>query len=135
MDIFFTNPEDIPLPPEKMEIRKLIATPSDDGKRVAVEIEITPFQQRPNLELTVFNQENREVTSLSVVEAIENTMTFTLHLREPEPNRQYQVEVQLFYAKLDNLDEDEDSLIKDLVLDSKTIITTSKTSFEIPLQP
>jgi len=132
MDIFFTNPDDVPLPPDKMEIRELSAVPFEDGKRVSVEFEITPFQQRPNLEITVFNQESRIVSSLSVVEAIENKMTFTLHLKEPKPTGHYQVAMELFYAELDKIDEDEDSLIKDIVLQSKKIIATTETSFEIP---
>ena len=132
MDIFFTNPDDVPLPPEKMEIRELSAVPFEDGKRVSIEFEITPFQQRPNLEITVFNQENRIVSSLSVVEAIENKMTFTLHLKEAKPIGIYQVAMELFYAELDKIDEEEDSLIKDIVLGSKKIIATAETSFEIP---
>ena len=131
MDIFFTNPTDVPLPPEKMEIRELSAVPFEDGRRVSVVFEITPFQQRPNLEITVFNQERRIVSSLSVVEAIENKMTFTLHLKEAKPSGIYQVAMELFYAELDKIDEDEDSLIKDIVLDSKKIIATTETSFEI----
>lgn len=134
MDIFFTNPDDVPVPPEKMEIRKLIASPYEDGKRVTVELEISPFQQRPNLEITVFNQENRIVSSLSVVEAIENKMTFTLHLKKPEPKGQYQVSMEMFYAELDKLDEDQDSLIKDIVLEGKKVIATAETSFRITLQ-
>ena len=132
MDIFFTNPDDVPLPPEKMEIRELSAVPLGDGKRVSVEFEITPFQQRPNLEITVTNQDDLIVSSLSVVEAIENKMTFTLHLKEPKPTGSYQVAMELFYAELDKMDEDEDALIKDIVLDSKKIIATIVTSFEIP---
>lgn len=132
MDIFFTNPDDVPLPPEKMEIRELSAVPFEDGKRVSVKFEITPFQRRPNLEITVLNQENRIVSSLSVVEAIENKMTFTLHLKENKPTGTYQVAMELFYAELDKIDEDEDSLIKDIVLESKQIIATTETSFEIP---
>ena len=132
MDIFFTNPDDVPLPPEKMEIRELSAVPLGDGKRVSVRFEITPFQQRPNLEITVTNQDDLIVSSLSVVEAIENKMTFTLHLKEPKPTGSYQVVMELFYAELDKMDEDEDALIKDIVLDSKKIIATTVTSFEIP---
>ena len=132
MDIFFENPNDVPVPPEKMEIRELKASPYDDGKRVAIEFEITPFQQRPNIDIFVLNQENQPVASFSIVEAIENKMTFTLHLREPEPQGDYQINMQLFYTELDTLEDEEGPLIKDIILDNKEVIASSETSFRIP---
>ena len=134
MDIFFTNPNDVPVPPEKMEIRELKAIPYTDGKRVAIEFEITPFQQKPNIEIGIFNQASNQVASFSVVEAIENKMTFTIHLREAEPSGDYQVKMQIFYTDLDALDENEDQMIKDIILENKKIITTDEITFTIPSQ-
>lgn len=131
MDIFFTNPNDVPVPPEKMEIRELKATPYSDGKRVAIEFEITPFQQKPNIEIGIFNQTSQEVASFSVVEAIENKMTFTIYLREPKPSGDYQVKMQIFYTNYDALDDDEEQLIKDILLENKKIITTGEITFQI----
>ncbi|HAY85100.1 MAG TPA: hypothetical protein DCY42_09315 [Chloroflexi bacterium] len=134
MDIFFTNPNDVPVPPEKMGIRELKATPYADGKRVAIEFEITPFQQKPNIEIGILNRDHEEVSSLSVVEAIENTMSFTLHLREPRPHGEYQVKMQLFYTDLKSLDDEEDKLIKDLLLENKRHVVTAETIFSITAQ-
>lgn len=131
MDIFFTNPNDVPVPPEKMEIRELKATPYSDGKRVAIEFEITPFQLKPNIEIGIFNQTSQEVASFSVVEAIENKMTFTIYLREPKPSGDYQVKMQIFYTNYDALDDDEEQLIKDILLENKKIITTGEITFQI----
>lgn len=134
MDIFFTNPNDVPVPPEKMEIRELKANPYPDGKRVAIEFEISPFQQKPNIEIGIFKQTSHQVASFSVVEAIENKMTFTIHLREPNPSGDYQVKMQIFYTNLDSLEDDEEQLIKDIILENKKIITTSEITFQIPSQ-
>jgi len=131
MDIFFSDPNDIPLPPEKMEIRELKATPYDDAKRILVELEITPFQQRPNLEILIFNQNNRLVSSLSVVEAIEKQMTFTLHLRESDPVGHYNVQIVVFYTEIDQLDAEDGPPIKDMVLENKQIVATSEVTFQI----
>ncbi|MEJ2485975.1 MAG: hypothetical protein P8Y68_09595 [Anaerolineales bacterium] len=132
MDIFFTNPNEVPVPPEKMEIRELKAIPYSDGKRVAIEFEISPFQQKPNIEIGIFNQASQQVASFSVVEAIENKMTFTIHLREPNPRGEYQVKMQIFYTNLESLEDNEEQLIKDIILENKTIITTDEITFQIP---
>jgi len=131
MDLFFTDPKDVPQPPENIEIRQLSAKPFPDGKRVAVEFELTPFQQRPNIEIGVTNQEGRVVSSFSVVEAIENKMSFTLHLREPNPHGAYLVDMQVFYTDMAELEEESEQLIKEILLENKRTIATSQIHFEI----
>jgi hypothetical protein len=130
MDIFFTDPNDIPLPPEKMAIRSLTATPHQDGRRVMVEIEITPFLKRPNLEVEVTNQEGLLVSTFSIVEAIEKNMSFVLHLREANPLGSYRLSLELFYADLARL-EDESASIKDILIEGKQIVAHAHTEFEI----
>lgn len=132
MDIFFTDPNDVPVPPENMDIRELKAVPYSDGRRVAIEFEISPFQQKPNIEIGIFNQMGQQVASFSVVEAIENKMTFTIHLREPKPSGDYQLKMQIFYTNLDSLEENEEQLIKDIILENKKIIADHEITFQIP---
>ena len=131
MDIFFANPNEVPVPPEKMEIRQLTATPYEDSKRVSIEFEISPFQKRPNIEIRVFNQERQLVSSFSIVEAIENKMSLTIHMREPEPKGEYQVDMELFYSEIDALDEQDESPIKEILLENKEVVASVKTVFQI----
>lgn len=133
MDLFFTNSNDIPLPPDQVEIRQLTAKPMEDRKRVLVEFELTPFQQRPNIEITVTNQQNKPVSGFSVVEAIENKMAFTLHLREADPQGAYQVNMQVFYTTMPPLDEESEELIKDILLENKKVVATTQITFELPV--
>lgn len=134
MDIFFSDPEDMPVPPDKVEIRTLTASPYEDGRRVAVDFEITPFQQRPNIEITVTNQEDSQVSTFSVVEAIENQMSFTLHLREANPGGRYHLHMQVFYTDMESLEEGDDkSLIKDILLENKQVVATAQTDFKIAI--
>lgn len=132
MDLFFTNSNDIPLPPDQMEIRQLTAHPLEDRKRVLVEFELTPFQQRPNVEITVTNQENKPVSGFSVVEAIENKMAFTLHLREKDPQGTYLVDMQVFYTTMPPVDEESEELIKDILLENKKVVATTRITFKLP---
>ncbi len=101
-DIFFTDASEAPLLPAEVRIRTLDADPRPDGVRVDVRLELTPFLQRPNIEVSVTNATGREVTSLSVVEAIEPKMDFTMHLRERETGGRYKLAVQVFYADVES---------------------------------
>lgn len=105
MDIFFTDPTEVPLPPDEVRIRSLRVEPWPDGTRVRVYFEIDPFQKRPNAEIRILDQENVEVASLSVIETIERKMEFTMHLRHKNPRGHFQVEAVLFYSELVEADE------------------------------
>lgn len=106
MDIFFSDPNDIPLPPDELKIRMLEVDPYPDQRRIAVRFEITPFQKRPNIEVAIFNADERKVSELSVVEAMDHKMDFTMHLREANPAGIYTVRMRLFYTNLDAFEHD-----------------------------
>jgi len=133
MDIFFDDPNDAPVHPDKVKIRKLEAQAYEDNRRVKVSFEISPFIKRPNIEITVTNQDGQHVSQFSVVEAIENKMDFTLHLREPNPGGEYQITMDVFYADLpepEELDDQEDGpLLKDLLIENKKIVDTQQITF------
>lgn len=131
MDIFFDNPDDPPQPPEQMEIRSLTAKPYEDGRRVAVEIGISPFEQAPNLELTVTNADGKQVSLLSVVEANEKDMSFTLHLREQNTGGTYTLKAELFYTDQFVL-EDPEATIKDIRMARKPPEAIQRIEFHIP---
>lgn len=133
MDLFFANSDDVPVPPDQVEIRELTADPLKDGGRVTVTFELTPFQQRPNIEIVVTNQDNKAVGSFSVVEAIDHKMSFTLHIREPKPQGTYLIEMQVFYTEVPPADDDSEELIKDILLENKKIVATMQQRFEIPV--
>jgi hypothetical protein len=131
MDIFFNDPNDVPLTPDQIKVRELEAAPNEDGSRVLVRFEITPFQQRPNIEISVLNTAGREVASLSVVEAIENRMDFTLHMRQPQPPGSYTLSMQVFYTDLSTLDQAEGPPIKETLAKSKKVVARAETIFTI----
>ena len=99
MDIFFTDPTEVPLPPDEIRIRSLRAEPWPDGGRVRIYLEIDPFQMRPNAEIRIFDEDEEEVASLNVIETIERKMEFTMHIRRGEPRGRFQIEALLFYSE------------------------------------
>lgn len=131
MDIFFNEPTGVPLPPDQIEVRELTGQPSQDGSRVLVKFEITPFQERPNIEISLTNQEGDQVAGFSVVEAIENRMDFTLHVREPHPKGKYTLSMQVIYTDLSTLDEAEGPPIQETLAQSKQVVATAQTTFEL----
>lgn len=100
-DIFFTDADEAPVPPAEVRVRALDASPRQDCVRVDVHLELTPFQQRPNVEVGIKNADGHEVAALNVVEAIDHKMDFTMHLREPKPSGRYSVAVHVFYSEVE----------------------------------
>lgn len=99
MDIFFSDPTDIPLPPDEVRIRKFEVNPWPDGRRVRVYLEVTPFQKRPNGEISIINAKGQEMASVSIIETMDPKMEFTLHLRGAEPFGPYKVIAAIFYLE------------------------------------
>ncbi len=100
-DIFFTESSEAPVPPEEVRIRNLQAIPRPDGQRINVEIEITPFQRKPNVELMILNAEGQDLSSLNVVEAIDFKMDFTMHIRGSRKPGEYVLKARVFYAAIE----------------------------------
>ncbi|SRR5258708_1095565 len=99
-NIDFFNLSDVPQPPEKIIVEKLAATPYPDGWRVKVSVDVTPFQQRPNLEIQVRSREGRVVSELSVIETMIRHMEFTMHLRGLDsPRGSYTLSAALYYGE------------------------------------
>ena len=82
--------------PEETRITSLTATPYPDGYRLRVNIEITPFQQRPHLEVLLNDADNEEIASTSIIEPLGWKIEFTMHIRG-ELNNPYTLEARLFY--------------------------------------
>lgn len=133
MDIFFADPNDVPLPPDEVKIRRLEARPYPDGQRIAVRFEITPFQQRPNIELSLLNKAGEKVAELSVVEVIENRMDFTMHLREENPTGQYKVAMRVFYTDIESFEptEDDSPTVEEVLSKTGTTVDTQEYAFDL----
>jgi len=82
--------------PEETRITSLSAEPYPDGYRLHVNIEMTPFQQRPHLDITLNNGSGNEVATASVVEPMTWKIEFTMHIRG-ELSNPYTLEAKLFY--------------------------------------
>jgi hypothetical protein len=97
MDIFFHDPEDMPVPPDEVKIREFKAEAYPDGKRVKVYLEVTPFLQKPSGEVYILNSQNQAVANVSIIETVTSKMEMTMHIRESTPNPPYKIKAEIFY--------------------------------------
>ena len=96
MDFFLPEDHLQRMTPEETRITSLSAQPYPDGYRLRVNIEMTPFQKRPHLEVVLNNGEGDEVASSSIVEPMSWKIEFTMHIRG-ELKNPYTLEARLFY--------------------------------------
>jgi hypothetical protein len=96
MDFFLPEDHLQRATPEETRITSLTAVPYPDGYRLRVNIEMTPFQKRPHLEVILNDANTEEVASTSIVEPLGWKIEFTMHIRG-ELNNPYTLEARLFY--------------------------------------
>lgn len=98
MDFFLPEDHLQRATPAETHIISLRAEPYPDGYRLRVNIEMTPFQQRPHLEVSLKDATQEEVASSSIVEPLTWKIEFTMHVRG-ELNNPYTLEATLFYPE------------------------------------
>ena len=97
MEISFFDSDDVAVPPEETRILALDAELWPDGQRVTVEVQITPFQQRPDLHIYIHDEQGHELASTSAIQIQQPHIGFTLHLRLPEAQSGSKVSAFLVY--------------------------------------
>ena len=98
MEFFFPEDNLNRMTPEETQISDLSVQPYPDGRRLRVNLEITPFQKRPHLEFILRNAGGEEVTTVNMVEPLTWKLEFTMHLRGETLNP-YTLEARLFYPE------------------------------------
>lgn len=98
---FYDNPIREPLPREKVCFNKIGLYMFEDGRRFSIGFDITPFAERPSIQIFVVDASGNEVASMTVVETNQSNFSFTMHL--PEDHRQQDLDVTavLFYLEPD----------------------------------
>lgn len=104
INLYLQNNDNL-LPRDQVKITEVTATPYPGGRRVNVAIAITPFRERPNLEIAILrvpddgeDAQSKPVASTSVITIMTFRVDFNLHLRGVEdPAGTYSVKVALYY--------------------------------------
>jgi hypothetical protein len=83
MDIqFFDNPLETPKSREDVRLKELGLYVYEDGRRVAVGFNLTPFIERPSIEVRVLNARGEKAGWLNVIETLDANFSLTMHLRD-----------------------------------------------------
>lgn len=96
MEFFFPEDNLQRATPAETRITSLTAEAYPDGERVHVNIEITPFQTRPYIEVVMTDAKGDEVATASIVEPMGWKLEFTMHLRGANQSP-FKLEAKLFY--------------------------------------
>ncbi len=121
MDIFLSDPTEIPLPPSEVRIRDLQVKPGSAHDRVHVYLEVDPFQRKPNLDITIYNLEGLEIAGTSIIESMVRKMEFTMLFRRKMGTGDYRLVSTLFYVEIDQPDEG-DGIIERQLIDTREVI-------------
>ena len=98
MEFFFPEDNLTRAVPEETRITSLSAQPYPDGRRVRVNLEVTPFLQRPYIEVTLNDASGDEVASASLIEPMSWKLEFTMHIRGGL-NNPYTLQARLYYPE------------------------------------
>lgn len=96
---FFDDPDQAPRVREEVRFQRLgFYVHPPDGRRIAVGFDITPFIERPSIEVAVTNAVGEKAGSLTVIQTLATNFHLTLHLRDRNPTDTYTVEALLYYT-------------------------------------
>ena len=109
---FFDDPLKGPRSREDVRFNQLGLYVYDDRRRIAVGFDITPFLERPSVEVTITNAAGEVAANLTVIEAMQPNFNLTMHLRDNPPADPYQIEAILYYQATDGELKMVDSMTK-----------------------
>jgi hypothetical protein len=95
---FFDDLGEAPKAREDVRLKQLGLYVYPDGRRVAVGFDLTPFRERPSIEVRVVNERGEAAGWLNVIETLEANFSLTMHLRDKEPTERYEVTAVVYYA-------------------------------------
>ena len=105
MEFFINDPNIDRRPPAETRLLNLRAEMGPDGKRMRINLELTPFQQKPDIELSLADSEGIEVASASIIEPVSWKLELTLHIRKTVVlERKYHLSARLSYPEIGEID-------------------------------
>jgi len=107
MDLPLFESDEIPLPPEKIRFKSVRVSPYPDRTRVRLDLRLTPFLERPNIDIVILDSVGDEAASAKVIENLDPSLRLTLHLRPAGPPGAYTARLALSYPDQDPVDQAE----------------------------
>jgi len=103
MDIqFFDDPSQSPRSRADVCFKQIGLYVYEDQRRVAFGVELTPFLERPCIEVHITNADGVRAGSLNVIETLTPNFTLTMHLRDQAVTDPYTLTATIYYAHPEN---------------------------------
>lgn len=100
MDIkFFDDPLEQPGGREEVRIKQIGLHVYQDLRRMMFGVELTPFRERPSLEVNLHNGQGAPAGTLHVIETLTPNFSLTIHLRDAETTNPYTLDATIFYSE------------------------------------
>jgi hypothetical protein len=96
--MFFEDEDEAPRLPHEVEITEVQVRPLPDGRRVVIQVALTPFIQYPSFDVTILRPDGATERTLSVVSTMDRMNTLTMHLSRPDRLPEYVARVELVHA-------------------------------------
>ena len=106
MGFFQIDPNIERMMPADTRLLNMHAEPYANGKRVKVSLDITPFQQKPYLDLSFTDSSGKVLATTSIVEPVSWNLELNLHIRNSStsPSVVCKLSVTLSYPELGEVD-------------------------------
>ena len=97
---FYDDPSLAPRTRDQVRIKQIaVFVHADGSRRIAVGFDLTPFIERPSLELWVRHEDGAWAGSVNIIETLDSNFHITVHLRDSVPTKPfYVIEAHLYYA-------------------------------------
>ena len=105
MQLPFVESSESPVPPEEVRVRSVNVEPYADGRRVKISLELTPFQISPDIEVQVTDLDGEEMSSTSIIGAVQGKLSFTMHLADESRSADCLLKVAVIYREQGVVDE------------------------------
>jgi hypothetical protein len=92
------NPPSDGAAPQDVRFTELRAEPWPEGDKIRVHARIAPFQQPPDLEASLLNSDGDEISSVTIIENVDFSLVFTMHVRHPSPDGKYTLVGRILYG-------------------------------------
>lgn len=90
---------DNPLPPDQVRFLDLYVEPWEDKKRLKVFVKITQFTTPPNLSFQILDNQDVNLSEVTLIENVDTDIVFTMHLRSQNEQEDLTLKGEIFYSE------------------------------------
>jgi hypothetical protein len=95
---FFDDPRRQPKARNEVRIKQIGLFVHEDLRRVSFGLELTPFLERPSIQVTIRNGQGDSAGALTVIETMTPNFSLIVHLRDGDTIDPYELTAEIYYA-------------------------------------